>query len=189
MDPATEITIRELTPQLLDDYLTFFDRDAFTDNPRWASCYCYFNHAPHHLQKWEDRTAADNRAAVSQRILAGQMHGYLAYDRDRPVAWCNAAPRPLITTLDDDQTSTDKIGSIVCFVVAKPYRGQQIARQLLEAACAGFLRQGFQIAEAYPRPGARGEAANHTGPLSLYLAAGFLPYRESGGTLIVRKTL
>ena len=31
--------IRPLTPELHDEYLRFFDHDAFTDNYAWASCY------------------------------------------------------------------------------------------------------------------------------------------------------
>ena len=33
-----QITLRELTPQLLPDWLAFFDHDAFADNPDpWSS--------------------------------------------------------------------------------------------------------------------------------------------------------
>jgi len=190
MNETEDYVIRELSPELIHDYLLFFDRDAFVDNPRWASCYCYFNHAPHHLKKWVDRTAEENRSAVSRRIHDGQMHGYLAYLDDRPVAWCNAAPRAQMTTLDDDaEVQVDKVGSIVCFVVAKPYRGMGIAHRLLEAACEGFRRQGFEIAEAYPLKDAQDDAANHHGPLSMFLAAGFEPVREEDGIVIVRKML
>ena len=50
-------------------------------------------------------------------------------------------------------------------------------------------RQGFEIAEAYPRQEAQNEAANYHGPLAMYLAAGFEPVREADGIVIVRKTL
>jgi uncharacterized protein YndB with AHSA1/START domain len=32
--------IRPLTPDRIDDFLRFFDHDAFADNPYWAHCYC-----------------------------------------------------------------------------------------------------------------------------------------------------
>lgn len=182
--------IRELSPDLLNDYLSFFDQDAFADNPRWAFCYCYFNHAPHHRLNWEQRTARENRAAVSDLIRDRQMHGYLAYLDGQPVGWCNAASRTQMTTLpDDEELPADRIGAIVCFVIAQPYRGRGIARQLLEAACEGLRRHGFELAEAYPVKDAQGAAANHYGPLRMYLAAGFEPYREVDGTVIVRKRL
>jgi hypothetical protein len=36
------VTINPLTAELLDDFVCFFDQVAFTDNPDWASCYCYY---------------------------------------------------------------------------------------------------------------------------------------------------
>lgn len=180
--------IRELSPDLLEDYLDFFDHAAFADNPEWAACYCYFPHAPHSTQKWNEQAAEHNRAAVSERIRAGRMRGYLAYADGRPVGWCNAAPRAEITILDDEPQA-GAIGSIVCFVIAKPYRGQRIATRLLQAACDGFRRSGFKFAEAYPRAHANGQASNHYGPLAMYLAADFQRVREKDGTVIVRKAL
>ena len=46
------------------------------------------------------------------------------------------------------------------------------------------------IAEAYPRPDASSAAANHFGPLAMYLAAGFAVHRTDGdGSVCVRKPL
>ena len=33
------LELRELTPDRADDFLDYFDRDAFADNPEGASCY------------------------------------------------------------------------------------------------------------------------------------------------------
>jgi len=52
-----DVRIQEFSPALLDDYLRFFDNDAFVDNPRGASCYCFFNHAPHESEDWDQRDA------------------------------------------------------------------------------------------------------------------------------------
>ena len=40
------ITIKRLTPDLLEDYLDFFDYRAFSDGSPFYPCYCsaYFNH-------------------------------------------------------------------------------------------------------------------------------------------------
>jgi len=37
---------RELTPDRADDFLDYFDGDAFADNPEGASCYCCYFHSP-----------------------------------------------------------------------------------------------------------------------------------------------
>ena len=39
-----EIKIKSLEPELIDDFLYFFDNVAFTDNPDWSVCYCHFHH-------------------------------------------------------------------------------------------------------------------------------------------------
>jgi len=82
-----------------------------------------------------------------------------------------------------------EVGSIVCFLVAKPFRGQGVAAGLLDAACAGFRERGLRVAEAYPSRTAAGDAATYHGPLALYLRAGFKPYREVGQSVIVRREL
>ena len=188
MNENEDYVIQALSPELLDDYLNFFDNMAFADNPKWASCYCYFPHAPHDIEKWHDRTGEQNRASVIESIREGRMHGYLAYKDGAPVAWCNAGPRTAVTILDPD-VDAKKIGSIVCFIVAKPHRGKGVARRLLDAACDGFRRQGFEIAEAYPRPDAHDDATSHFGPLKMLIDAGFQPFKEDNGSLIVRKRL
>lgn len=183
-----DYVIRELTPELLDEYLRFFDTDAFADNPKWASCYCYFPQAPHDTENWHDRTGEQNRADVSRLIESGEMQGYLAFHDGKAVAWCNAAPRTRMTILDDE-AGAEKVGSIICFIVAKEHRGRGVAKKLLAAALAGFERQGLELAEGYPRRDAHDEASSHFGPLSLFLAAGFEPHTETDGNTVVRKVL
>lgn len=39
-----DLEIRPLGPHRLDDFLRFFDREGFRDNPFWADCYCMEAH-------------------------------------------------------------------------------------------------------------------------------------------------
>jgi ribosomal protein S18 acetylase RimI-like enzyme len=199
-DPAPEHTsvlkysIRPLTPDLLDDYLTFFDHDAFCDNPEWQSCYCAFFHCYSRAgeQEFDARTSEQNRALVSGLIRAGHMHGYLAYSGAKAVGWCQAAPRAELPSLRErfDLAGEDAgIGSIACFVVAKSHRRQGICRQLLDLACQGFRAMGLSCAEAYPHAGRETDAGNYHGPLSMYLAAGFQPFLTREDLVVVRKSL
>lgn len=182
------VRIRPLSRDLVDDYFVFFDHEAFTDNPRWASCYCYFHHSPHDREPWGDRTADQNRAAVMDLIERGGLRGYLAYLDGKPVGWCNANLHSRYTTLDD-QPNRDRTGAIVCFIVAKPYRRIGVARHLLLAACRGFQDQGLEAIEALARTDTTDEAANHHGPLSMYQAAGFEAVGATGSIVVVRKSL
>jgi GNAT superfamily N-acetyltransferase len=189
MEEAAPFTVVTFSPALRDDYLTFFDHDAFADNARWASCYCFFNHAPHARERWQGRTAEQNRSAVADLIDRGLMRGYLAYAGAKPIGWCNANLHSAYTTPDEERLDREHVGFIVCFVVAKPYRGMGVARRLLDAACAGFLNEGIPIVEAYARNDTQDAAANHHGPMSMYRSAGFMPVRDLGQITVLRKTL
>ena len=65
---TNEIIIKPFSPDLSDDYLNFFDNDAFADNPDWAGCYCNYYHFDHKNCKWNDNTAKHNRDAIFKRI-------------------------------------------------------------------------------------------------------------------------
>lgn len=56
-----DLDIRPLTPEMLDDYLNFFDNVAFTDHPDWSQCYCMHFHWQ---SKWDDEPPGSNRDRV-----------------------------------------------------------------------------------------------------------------------------
>ena len=88
-----------LTAAQLPDYLEFFDHVAFTDNPQWAGCYCYFPHHDPAQGQWQSRSGAENRSAMCNCIGAGTTQGYLAYRAGKVVGWCNAGPWTLYPML------------------------------------------------------------------------------------------
>ncbi|HEX5504347.1 MAG TPA: hypothetical protein VFW96_17105 [Thermomicrobiales bacterium] len=133
---ATETTpdpvIRELAPDRLDDFLRFFDRDAFTDNTAWASCYGQFYHLACSDEARAARGGVDNRAATSALIRQGRARGRLAYAGDRLVGWCHATPRhtlPRLARYDGLPPDDGDVGAIVCFVVAPASRRHVVSRQ------------------------------------------------------------
>jgi len=186
-----QIIIKTLTPALLSDWLTFFDNDAFIDNPGWSSCYCQFYHDDHQEKDWSDRSGDENRSAAMQLIHQRRLHGHLAYASGKAVGWCQAAPRMQVPNLQINaelhSEDLDQVGAILCFLVAPAYRAHGVGQMLLEAACQGLVEQGVRIAEGYPRRAAKSNASNYHGPLSMYLQAGFAPYREFDDYLIVRR--
>ncbi len=184
--------VRTLTPPLLDDYLEFFDRVAFADNPSWADCYCL----EPHLARGDggnDRSAAQNRADKIELIQRGEAHGHIAYAEGQPIGWCNAAPRSTLAWVTSNPElacdDAERVGSIVCFVVAPAYRRQGLATRLLDAACGEFRRRGLAIAEAYPAVSTTTQPAAFRGPIDMYLEAGFERVRETRRNTIVRKML
>ena len=195
---AREVEVRALAPVLRDDFLRFFDRTAFMDNPIWADCYCLFYQFAGPQEEWAKRGADENRADKAALIERGESHGYLLYADGEPAGWCHAAPRPTLPPLGmapemwGNAGDAASVGSIVCFTIAAPYRRQGLATTLLDAACDGFRAQGIAVAEAYPvkrLQGAAPDAFVYHGPLSMYLAAGFERHAETERFQIVRKAL
>jgi GNAT superfamily N-acetyltransferase len=188
-----DLEIRPLGPERLDEFLQFFDREGFRDNPFWASCYCMEAHFTGTPEEWNRRTAEQNRRNKSELIRSGQAHGYLAYAGSQPIGWCHAAPRlSLAGVMADTELhveDAERVGSVYCFVIAPPYRRQGVAARLLDAACEGFRREGLTTAEAYPPRETRSDAGGYHGTLTMYLAAGFRIFREGKQQLIVRKQL
>lgn len=171
------VEIRPLTPAASDDYVSYFDKDAFCDNPAWASCYCISYNIDMEPVDFEERSAARNRDEKVATIRRGDATGVLAYSRGKTVGWCNAGPRGSFPLLDrypefaaDDRETA---GAIVCFVIAPPYRGQGLARQLLDGACDLLRELGLKTVYAYPPKRASNDAGAYHGKLSMYLAAGF----------------
>src|SRR5207245_570120 len=145
--PGVSLEIRELAPDLIDDYLAFFDDDAFADFQWWSACYCRFWDDP---SDPEGESGGDRReryrALVTQLIQRGRHRGLLAYADGRVVGWCNAKARLAYTMprriAQTPATDADGVGSTVCFIVAKDHRGKGVASALLDAACASFRRDG-----------------------------------------------
>src|SRR5436853_7264928 len=171
-----ELLVKELTPSLRDDFLHFFDNIAFADNPDWSDCYCSAYHFANNKGK------AGSRREASSLIEEDRMHGFLAYDGGRPVGWCNAAPRssyPGVQWLmGPGPDKYERVGSIVCFVIASTHRSQGVASQLLNAACNKFSQKGLEYAEAYPVKKPESAAYNFPGPLSMYLKNGFSTHQD-----------
>jgi GNAT superfamily N-acetyltransferase len=187
---VTSLTFAPLTPSRRDDYLRFFEARAFVDNPRWSGCYCYFPLHDPGTTEWSRRSAAENRSAVSACINAATARGTLAYLDGEVIGWCNAGPWSQFPMLHETpEPDADRIGVIFCFVVAPERRGQGVATGLLAAACDDLRDQGLSLARAKPLRAAVGPAANHLGPLSLYLNAGFRIVREVDDDVHVEKAL
>ena len=182
-----ELVVKELTPSLRDDFLLFFDTVAFADNPDWSDCYCSAYHFTNNKGK------AESRREASSLVEEDRMHGFLAYDNGKPVGWCNAAPRgsyPGVQWLmGPGPDKGERVGSIVCFVIASTHRKQGVASQLLNAACNKFSQKRLEFAEAYPVKKAQSAAWDFPGPLSMYLKNGFSTHRDNDWYIVVRKRL
>lgn len=187
------ITVFDVTPERVGDYQLFFDRYGFADFPAWQSCYCMETHRTQGDDEWSERTGADNRRDMSSAIGTGEVTALLAYDGDRPIGWCNFGATTRLGGVMHryglEAAEYQGVGSVACFVISAPYRGHGVATRLLDEALARLRDRGLRTVEAYPTRDPDSAQSAYRGPLSMYLRAGFEPYRETEHHVFVRKSL
>lgn len=185
-----KITVKALGPQLLDDYLHFFDNMVFTENPGWSKCYCYSFHFTGRNEEWNKE---QNRIAVSELIKNGGMTGYLAFLDNTPIGWCNVNNRNKYQRLsmcyDLDIDPKDKAASVVCFIVSPQYRRKGIARKMLEQIINDYSKLGYDYLEAYPEATQTSSEKNYKGPMRLYTKLGFEIVKTIDNYHVVRRKL
>ena len=192
-----QISVRKLTAELLDDWLSYFDKDAFSDNDEWCGCYCMCYHWDSKLQKqraWNcDKDCAEfNRKQAINFIKNGRMQGYLAYIDRKVVGWCNSNDKRSYNNVNfnfskEVPDNGEIIKSIVCFSVSPDYRGCGVATALLEYVCKDSKADGYDLVEAYPF--AHNENHAYHGPLSMYKKVGFELCSQLEGCIVCRKIL
>jgi len=189
-----DVEIRRLLPDLLEDYLYFFDHVGFTDHPEWSQCYCmHFHWEP----AWMDGPDILPREQAAQLVNEGTIQGYLAYANGQIAGWCNANDRENYSVIQLpgrkklwDRTSRGKrVKSIVCFTVAPALRGQGVATQLLAQVCEDAKREGYDFLEAYPVRNKADCYAHHHGPPKLYSNFGFFVHKKYRYYSVMRRDL
>ena len=99
-------------------------------------------------------TRADaNRAKLKALVDAGEVPGLVGYRGKVPVGWVSLGPRegyrklersPVMKAVDDRP-----VWSIVCFVVPAAFRGQGVARGLLDGAIAYAKKRGVTLLSGF----------------------------------------
>ncbi len=171
-----DVTVHPMTPERVDDWLSFFDHAAFAGNPGWASCYCLEPHVPAPPEQPE-RPWRATRATMAERLRDGLTFGYLAYVDGRPAGWVNASKRSeygLYQIVDPGGPEPTSVIGVSCFVVAPPFRRHGIASTLLDRVIADAAGRGAAWIEGYPHNKPEENDAGHfRGARSMYEARGF----------------
>lgn len=185
-----EFSIKKLCPELLQDYLFFFDNIVFSEHPDWSKCYCYSFHFTGKDEEW-NKTA--NREAVTKLIQENKMRGYMVYSNSTPIGWVNVNNRNnyerLTTIYKLDDNSKEKIASIVCFLIHPDFRRKGIAKLLIAEIIQDYTMAEYDYLEAYPGKDKHSCEKNYKGHLNLYERNNFKTVNEHPGYCIVRKKL
>ena len=184
------IKIKPLSKEIKEAYLFFFDNISFQENLDRAKCYCYDYHF---LGDVDTCTREQSRSSVIDLIDTNQLTGYLAFDDDKPIGWCNANDRSnyqrLLRDYDYVDNPDDKVCSIVCFLIHPDYRRQGIAQKLLDQIIMDSSNKDFDYFEAYPKKDGLSCEGNFKGPLELYKRFNFEIHKTYDDYFVMRKKI
>lgn len=194
---AMNLTIQPLSPELTADYLEFFDHRAFSDKNPNGPCYCTSPSMDCATEQQMVREFGNDVKGVVRRyavglLAEGKIRGYLAFDGDKPIAWCNAANRDDYVRWIPEvarQNAGGKTMSVVCFAVAPEYRGVGVAAALLERVIADARAEGYAAVEGYARARETRDCFDYHGPMRLYEKAGFVQVARLNDQVVMRKEL
>jgi len=196
MEGELNFSIKPLTKELISDYLDFFDNRAFTDGNSNGPCYCT---SPNQDEDTIKRMVSEfkiNGVKETIRKYAvdllneDKIKGYLAFDGNISIGWCNAADIDSYAGFVPEfayKKSCGKTISIVCFEIAPEYRGMRIASAFIDRVCADAKIKGYVAVEGYAK--INGERYDYNGPMRLYEKAGFSRCESQNGQIIMRKIL
>ena len=192
------IVIRPLTSELNADYLDFFDHRAFTDDNPNGPCYCTSpNQEEEQIQKMVSEFSSFGvketlRKYAEEMLDRNMIHGYLAYDGDQSIGWCNAADIESyigFVPAFAKKITCGKTMSIVCFEIAPEYRGMGIASAFIDRVCTDARSKGYAAVEGYARISDQRNDFDYQGPYLLYQKAGFIEIAREKGQAVMRKVL
>ncbi|CAN7391595.1 GNAT family N-acetyltransferase [Polaromonas sp. LjRoot131] len=173
-----KLTVRPLTPERWPDLEALFLAKGCSV-ARGCWCMYYRRSGPREPLPAGTTAAQANRADLKKLSRGDTPPGLIGYRGKVPVGWVSLGPRehyaklqrsPVMKPVDEQP-----VWSVICFVVPSEYRGQGVARALLDGAIAYAKKQGATLLEAYPvdKPGRSHDDFMWFGAKSMYDDAGF----------------
>ncbi len=180
--------IKPLTPQMANTFADYLGGLDFGHAPHWATCYCMFYHLACSHEEWQNRKGPENRAEAIAGISSGKMKGYLAFDGDKCIGWCNANDAASYVRLKNELEPVikeKKVGSTICYVIHPDYRGQGLARQLLKVAIEDFRKEGYEAVLSLPVDASMDAQKHYRGTVNMYKQQGFREIQRHGDVCVM----
>lgn len=169
-------TVKAVTEDNKEIFAEFLGNLDFSHAPHWATCFCRFYFTDCSQEEWMKRTGEDNRMEALQEIKAGHMKGYLAFDNDKCIGWCNADNADKFIRIKEyinPLIKDEKAGCVTCYVIHPDYRRQGVARLLLKQAITDFKLQKFNSVIAMPVNSVQSSELSYRGSMNMYAENGF----------------
>jgi GNAT superfamily N-acetyltransferase len=169
---TTELSFKPLKRNLWTDF-----EELFGPRGACAGCWCMFWKL--RGKAFEEVRGYETRQMHKSIVDSGVPTGLLAYLHGEVVGWVAVEPRIAYERLAHSRVlkpvDDQPVWSVTCFFVAKRFRRQGIAVELLKAAVHHVRSQGGTIVEGYPVETSETMPAPfiYTGTASAFQQAGF----------------
>lgn len=161
-------------PQNRKDFFEFHSRVG-------GECFC----TAWWMRSWEEflEASAEERRAYREELLQhGEYDGYLLYDGDKAIGWCQVGQRDrLAKVLEQFALTLDpRSWAITCFQIDPAYQRKGVASELLKVVVQELSQRGIRRVEAFPKLDTELPAHQQwTGPKALFEKAGFELVKEN----------
>lgn len=183
------VTVRPLGPQDATLFTGYLSGLEFGHSPHWATCFCRYYFREGIAEEWQARSGDENRAEAESEIAAGRMKGYLAFDGDACIGWCNANALddlPRLRESADRHAGGKRLGCTICFVIRPDRRGQGVARALLRTAVEDFRKAGYDGMLAFPFESPDAPQRRYRGTRSMFAELGYVAVATEGPVTTMR---
>jgi GNAT superfamily N-acetyltransferase len=177
-EPLPKLEYHPVTPERWADLERLFGKHGAD-----GGCWCMWWRLTR--SQFARQVGEKNRLALKAIVDSGKVPGLLAYADGEPVAWCSLGAREDYPSLERSRTlkrvDDRPVWSIVCFFVAKPFRGRGLMEPFLRAAVEYAGERGAKIVEGYPvEPQKRlSGSSGYMGVASAYRKAGFVEVTQT----------
>ncbi len=185
MSTDSDLDVRKFDESQRD---AFFQLHSKANGCEWCNCIAWWVPT---WEGWGERTEEQNRAFREDLLKRGEYDGYLLYEKDIPVGWCQVGKRDRLEKLvrQFELRADPEAWAITCFFIAPSHRNKGLAQHLLQNVLDDLHRNSITRIEAFPRRTDEPTPGNQwTGPERMYRAAGFDVIRESETSPILAKT-
>ena len=173
--------VRALSGETWDDFAALVERH----NGVWGGCWCLSFHAEGALGKM---TVDARREAKKKRVLEGNAHATLVYDKQAVIGWCQFGsvaelPRIKHKKAYELELQNPPDWRLTCFFVDKAHRGMGVADAALSGVLVEIGRLGGGRVEGYPEDTSGRKTSSsflHGGTVSMFERNGFIRERRLG---------
>ena len=133
-------------------------------------------------EEWQEKSPQDTKALREHLLGQGEYDGFLIYDDNLVIGWCQVGSRDRFgKLLEQFRLKIDpKTWAISCIRIDPTYQGKGVATFLISEVLTQLRHKGITRLEAYPKidHSLRGHQ-QWTGPRKLYENIGFQLVREN----------